>query len=75
LTVRELRVAVEQDGFRIDELVLVTTMRDAVEDTKEDLADLFLQRWNIELNLRSIKDVLKIDVLRCKSPEMVENDI
>jgi hypothetical protein len=41
---RELRVAVEQDGFRINELVLVTTMRDAVEDTKEDLADLFLQR-------------------------------
>ena len=27
LTVRELRLKVEQPGFRVDELVLVTTMR------------------------------------------------
>jgi hypothetical protein len=34
-----------------------------------------LVRWNIELDLRSIKDVLKMDVLRCKSPEMVEKEV
>jgi len=75
LPVRELRVKVEQDGFRVDELVLVTTMLDAEGDTKEELADLFLQRWNIELDLRAIKCVLGMDVLRCKSPEMVEKEI
>lgn len=75
LTVRELRVRVDQDGFRVDELVLVTTMLEAARATKEELADLFLQRWNIELDLRSIKDVLQMDVLRCKSPEMVEKEI
>jgi hypothetical protein len=75
LTVRELRVTVEQPGFRVDELVLATTMLDAEEYTKEDLARLFLQRWNIELDLRSIKDVLQMDVLRCKSPDMVEKEI
>ena len=75
ITVRELRFKVEQPGFRVNELVLVTTMLDATEYTKEELADLFLQRWNVELDLRSIKDVLQMDVLRCKSPEMVEKGI
>ena len=53
----------------------MTTMLDATEYTKEDLADLFIQRWNIEVDLRSIKDVLQMDVLRCKSPEMVQKEI
>jgi hypothetical protein len=75
LEVRELRVTVEQPGFRVDELVLVTTMIDGAEYAKEELAGLFLQRWNIELDLRSIKDVLQMDVLRCKTPEMVEKEI
>jgi hypothetical protein len=75
LRVRELRVTIEQPGFRVDELVLVTTLIDGGLYSKEDLANLFLQRWNIELDLRSIKDVLQMDVLRCKSPEMVEKEI
>jgi hypothetical protein len=75
LRVRELRVTVSQPGFRVNELVLATTMLDAEGYTKEEIADLFLQRWNIELDLRSIKDVLQMDVLRCKTPEMVQKEI
>lgn len=75
VTVRELRITVDQPGFRVNELVLVTTLLDASEYAKEEVADLFLQRWNIELDLRSIKDVLEMDVLRCKTPEMVEKEI
>ena len=75
LRVRELRIAVKQPGFRVDELVLVTTLIDGEAYTKEELADLFLQRWNIESDLRSIKDVLQMDVLRCKAPEMVKKEI
>jgi Transposase DDE domain len=75
LAIRELRVKVEQDGFRVDELVLVTTMLDAEEYTKEELAALFLNRWHIELDLRSIKSVLQMDVLRCETPSMVVKEI
>jgi hypothetical protein len=75
LRVRELRVKVEQPGFRVNELVLVTTLLDAEAYTKGEVAHLFLQRWNIELDLRSIKDVLQMDVLRCKAPEMVQKEI
>jgi putative transposase len=49
LTVRELRVTVDQPGFRVNELVLVTTLLDAETYTKREIAGLFLERWNIEL--------------------------
>jgi hypothetical protein len=73
--VRELRFRVQQPGYRVREIVLVTTLLDAVEYTKEELADLFLKRWNIELDMRSIKTVMQMDVLRCQSPDMVEKEI
>lgn len=75
LTVRELRITVAQPGFRVNELVLVTTLLDAEVTTKEEVAQLFLQRWNIELDFRSIKDVLQMDVVRCKTAEMVRKEI
>jgi hypothetical protein len=75
LAVRELRVTVDQPGFRVNELVLVTTLLDASRYTKQDISELFLERWNIELDFRSIKDVLQMDVLRCMTPEMVRKEI
>jgi hypothetical protein len=75
LRVRELRFQVVQPGFRVNELVLVTTMVDGGLYSKEELADLFLKRWHIELDFRSIKCALKMDILRCRSPEMVVKEI
>jgi Transposase DDE domain len=75
LVIRELRVKVHRAGFRVEELVLVTTLLDSLEYTKEDVADLYLKRWNIELDLRSIKSVMEMEVLRCETPEMVEKEI
>jgi hypothetical protein len=75
MPVRELRFRVERRGYRADQIVLVTTLLDAAVYPKEELADLFLKRWNVELDLRSIKDVMQMDVLRCESPEMVEKEI
>ena len=75
LKIREIGFKVQQPGFRVNELVLVTTMLDAEEYTKEELAELLLQHWNIEFSLRSIKAVLQMNVLRCQSPEMVWKEI
>jgi hypothetical protein len=75
MEVREIRLKVEQPGFRVNELVLVTTMVDGQGYTKEELADLFLKRWHIEVDFRTIKCALKMEVLRCQSPEMVEKEI
>jgi putative transposase len=75
LAIRELRVKVHRAGFRVEELVLVTTLLDSQEYTKEEVADLYLKRWNIELDLRSIKSVMGMDVLRCETPAMVEKEV
>jgi len=73
--VREVRFRVEQPGYRVHEIVLVTTLLDPIEYTKEELAELFLNRWHIELDMRSIKSVMQMDALRCKSPDMVDKEI
>ncbi|MCH8840966.1 MAG: IS4 family transposase [Planctomycetes bacterium] len=54
LTVRETHVRVEQAGFRTRTIIVVTTLLDADEITKSDLAELYRARWNAELDLRSL---------------------
>lgn len=75
LAVREIRVRVEEPGFRVDEVVLATTLLDPAGYPQEDPAELYFERWNIELDLRSIKCPMGMDVLRCKDPEMVEKEV
>jgi hypothetical protein len=75
ITVREVRFRVEQPGFRTRSIVVVTTVLDPHETTREDLATPFRARWNNELDLRSIKVTLQIDMLRCKTPELIRKEI
>ena len=75
LRVRETKVTVSQKGFRCRPLLLVTTLLDGQAYPREELATAFRCRWHAELDLRSIKDVMHMDVLRCKSPEMVRKEI
>jgi len=49
----------------------VTTLTDAGKYTKDEIAQLYGFRWNVELDIRSIKQSLNLGHLRCKSPEMV----
>jgi hypothetical protein len=50
ITIREVRIAVTQPGFRSKSIVVVTTILDPQEATKEDLATLYRARWNNELD-------------------------
>jgi hypothetical protein len=75
VTIREARFRVHQPGFRTKAIVVVTTLLDPQETTKEDLATLYRARWNNELDLRSIKFTMKMDVLRCKTPELVRKEV
>ena len=71
LTLREVRVRVTQKGFRTNELVVVTTLLDQEEYPADEIAELYRRRWQAELNLRSLKTVLQMDHLRCKTPHRV----
>jgi len=71
LTIRECRIRIEQDGFRSKALVVATTLLNPAVFARNDLAQLYRARWNAELDLRSLKQTLQMDVLRCKTPELV----
>ena len=75
LEVRECCISIQQPGFRSETIVVVTTLLDAFEFTKEDIAEIYFRRWNVELDLRSIKSVMQMDMLRCKTPELVRKEI
>src|SRR5215472_8047075 len=75
LMVRECRVRVEQPGFRVQSLLIATTLLDAEEFTKDDLATLYRARWQAELDLRSLKETMQMRVLRCKTPELVRKEL
>jgi len=74
LTIREVRVQVEQKGFRTRRLVVVTTLLDAEKYSAAEIAKLYRRRWQAELNLRSLKSVMQMDHLRCLEPHRVRNE-
>jgi hypothetical protein len=75
LTVRLVWMRVRQRGFRVSELCVASTLVDAQDAPAEDLLKLFRVRWDAELHLRSLKSTLQMDVLRCKTPEMVRKEL
>lgn len=75
LVLREVRVRVEQRGFRTKTLVVVTTLVDPAAYPAHEIAELYRRRWQAELHLRSLKVVLQMDHLRCKTPHRVRNEL
>lgn len=55
--------------------ILVTTLLDPAFASVQSLGALYTMRWNIEVDFRTIKATLEMDVLRCKSQPMVDKEI
>jgi hypothetical protein len=75
ITVRVLRFAVSQRGFRAKEVYVVTTLTDAQAYSKEDIAALYFRRWAVEVDVRSLKQGLGLKMLSCKTPAMVRAEL
>ncbi len=75
LTIREFRVRVQDKTKRVRKLVVVTTLTDAADYPAKELGSLFRQRWYAELDLRTLKTDMRMEMLRTKSPEMVRKEI
>jgi hypothetical protein len=43
--------------------------------SKDDLANLFRARWNNETDLKALKQTMRMEILRCKTPELVRKEI
>ena len=68
LMLREIKIS-----DRKKSKVLVTTLGE--EYSKEEIIKLYMQRWNIELDFRSIKETMQMGILRGKTPAMVRKEV
>lgn len=75
LEVREVQVRVEEPGCRVRQFVVATTLLDEGQYSAAEVADLYHRRWHVELDVRAIKQTLKMDILSCKSPEMIRKEL
>jgi hypothetical protein len=75
IVVRELRFEIAQRGFRTRRITLVTTLLDPQRYPVSELAALYRQRWQIELNFRHLKQTMHMDVLRCKTLQGIHKEL
>jgi len=67
LLVRELRYTTPQAGVRTEVITVVTTLLDPLAYPAQEIANLYLSRWQIEVNFRHLKTTMGMEVLRCKT--------
>jgi Transposase DDE domain len=75
LTLREVRRQIAKPGCRVQELVVITTFLEPAAYPSASILDLYHDRWQVEIDLRSIKSQMKMEILRCQTPEMVRKEI
>jgi hypothetical protein len=73
--VRELRYRTPQRGHRTRVITLVTTLLDSEAYPANDLAELYLGRWQTEVNFRHLKTTMGMEVLHCKHVDGVLKEL
>ena len=72
---RQIKVTVEQPGFRVKSFYIITTLLDPQLYPSQDIAELYYRRWSVELFFRDLKTTTKMNILRCKSPSMIRKEL
>lgn len=75
LTVRVIRFNLCRPGYRPTSVSLVTTLLEARTYPAQEVAQLYVRRWKIELWFRDIKTSMSMELLRCKSPQMLHKEL
>jgi hypothetical protein len=75
MVVRVITIILQVRGHRDQRVILCTNLLDAEKYPAQELADLYLERWNIELDIRTLKTQHGLDRLTAKSPEIVRKEI
>ena len=70
LAIREVRFTIDDPGCRSPSIIVATTLLDNHQYSNTDIADLYHQRWHAELDIRSIKDTMGMEMIHCKTPAM-----
>jgi hypothetical protein len=74
LVMRQVSVDARDKDNRVEQFKVITTILDTGVDGGQ-IGSLYERRWDGEVDIRSIKSTMKMDVLRCKTPEMVRKEI
>jgi len=74
MLMRQVAVDARDRNNRAEQFHVVTTILDASIDGGQ-FGDLYERRWEGEVDIRSIKATMQMDILRCKTPEMVHKEI
>jgi hypothetical protein len=74
LLMRQVSVDARDKNNRAEQFKVVTTILDASIDGAQ-IGGLYERRWEGEVNIRSIKSTMQMDILRCKTPAMVRKEI
>jgi len=74
LRMRQVSVDARDKDNRVEQFKVITTILDAAIDGGQ-IGALYERRWDGEVDIRSIKATMKMDVLRCKTPEMVRKEV
>ena len=76
LRVREVCLRLNRPGFRVQKIIVVTTLLNAKRYTANQLSVLYGLRWQAaEVNLRHLKTTLKMEMITAKTPSMVRKEI
>jgi hypothetical protein len=74
LLMRQVTVDASDKNNRVQQFKVATTILDLSIDGGQ-FGDLFEHRWEGEVDIRSIKSTMQMDILRCKTPDMVHKEI
>jgi hypothetical protein len=74
ILMRQVSVDARGKGNRAEQFKVATTILDASIDGGQ-IGGIFERRWDGEVDIRSVKSTMQMDVLRCKTPEMVRKEI
>ena len=61
--------------FKAGGKIMITTMLCPKIASKPELKALYKSRWNVELDIRNIKQTMGMNILSCKTPDMVRKEI
>jgi hypothetical protein len=75
ITLRAIKGRCYQKGFRVRQVTLVTTLLDSQLYPAREILQSYLRRWRLEMCLDDLKTTLKMDMLRGRTPEMVQKEL
>jgi hypothetical protein len=75
IQVRVITREIKRPGYRVWTLKIATTLLDRHTYLADELVNLYLQRWDVELDLRALKTDAYMSRLTTKTPDLIGKEI